>query len=189
MGVAEQARHDYVAAAQAYARSVEMFAKLDGAGALQDPFFRGRITLYRQRLSLCRKAAQAVKDLDFALQQPATEVPALLELRLRYLLKQQNVTAAVESAAKIKERAGDAEQLYDAACAHALCAGATNNAGADPAALAKKCAEEAMRLLKQAVAKGYKNAGHMKQDKDLDALRQRDDFKKLLAALEAAKKN
>jgi hypothetical protein len=48
----------------------------------------------------------------------------------------------------------------------------------------KKCADEAMALLKQAVAKGYKNAAHMKQDKDLAPLCQRDDFKKLVAELE-----
>ena len=36
-----------------------------------------------------------------------------------------------------------------------------------------------------AVAKGHKNAAHMKQDTDLAPLRQRDDFKKLLAELES----
>src|SRR5437016_5969576 len=44
-----------------------------------------------------------------------------------------------------------------------------------------------MALLKQAVANGCKNAGHMRQDKELDPLRQRDDFKKLLAHPEATK--
>jgi hypothetical protein len=34
----------------------------------------------------------------------------------------------------------------------------------------------------------YTDAAHMKQDKDLDALRDRDDFKKLLAELEAKSK-
>jgi hypothetical protein len=51
----------------------------------------------------------------------------------------------------------------------------------------ERLAEEAMALLKEAVAKGYKNAAHMKQDKDLDALRDRADFQKLLAELEAKK--
>ena len=41
-----------------------------------------------------------------------------------------------------------------------------------------------MALLKQAVAKGYKDAAHMKKDKDLDPLREREDFKQLLAELE-----
>ena len=42
-----------------------------------------------------------------------------------------------------------------------------------------------MNWLKQAVAAGYKDVGHMKQDKDLDALRDREDFKALMRELEA----
>ena len=192
MGEAERARLDYAAAARAYARSVEMFEKLDQAGALKDPTFRGRMSGYRQWLPLCRKAEQAVKDLDFALQQPAQEVPQLLNMRVRSLLKGQKLAAAAESAAKMKERAGDkAKQLYDAACAYALCAGAAKQAKSSVAGAPgfEKLTEEALALLKQAVAKGFKNAAHMKQDKDLDALRARVDFQKLLAKLEAAKKN
>jgi hypothetical protein len=45
----------------------------------------------------------------------------------------------------------------------------------------------AMETLRQAVVEGYKDAAHMKQDPDLDPLRQRDDFQKLLAELEAKK--
>jgi Tetratricopeptide repeat len=188
MGDAERARLNYGAAARAYARSVEMFENLDLAG----PYFRGRLSDYRRWLPLCRKAEQAVKDLDFALQQPTEEVPQLLGMRVRFLLKEQKLAAAAESAAKMKERASDkAEQLYDAACAYALCGGAAKQAKS-PVAGAPGCenlAEEALALLKQAVAKGFKNAAHMKRDKDLDALRAQVDFQKLLAKLEAAKKD
>jgi tetratricopeptide (TPR) repeat protein len=41
MGEAEQTRFDFAAAVQAYAASVEMFDKLDQAGALKDAFHRG----------------------------------------------------------------------------------------------------------------------------------------------------
>jgi tetratricopeptide (TPR) repeat protein len=189
MGEAEQGRVDYSAAAQAYTRSVDMFEKLDHTGALKHPFFRDRMSRYRQRLALCRKAEQAVKDLEFALKQPATEVPGLLDMRLRYLLKEQKLPAAVETADKMKERAGDkADQLYNAACAYALCAGAAKKPVADAGGPAHpgsdKLPDEAMAVLKQAVTKGYKDVAHMKQDKDLDALRDRPDFKKLLAELE-----
>ncbi len=44
-------------------------------------------------------------------------------------------------------------------------------------------ADRAMALLHKAVKAGYKNAAHMKKDTDLDALRARDDFNKLLAEL------
>jgi len=50
-------------------------------------------------------------------------------------------------------------------------------------------ADRAMVWLKQAVAAGFIDVAQFKQDADLDALRGRDDFKKLLAELEARKGN
>jgi len=38
-------------------------------------------------------------------------------------------------------------------------------------------------LLRQAVAAGYSDAEHVAKDPDLDALRQREDFKQLLRSL------
>ena len=45
-------------------------------------------------------------------------------------------------------------------------------------------ADRAMELLAKAVGAGFKDAAHMKTDTDLDPLRNREDFKKLLAELE-----
>jgi tetratricopeptide (TPR) repeat protein len=44
--------------------------------------------------------------------------------------------------------------------------------------------DAAMKLLREAVSKGYKDVPHMKKDTDLDPLRQRKDFQKLVADLE-----
>ena len=44
--------------------------------------------------------------------------------------------------------------------------------------------DAAMKLLRDAVSKGYKDVAHMKKDTDLDPLRQREEFQKLLAELE-----
>jgi tetratricopeptide (TPR) repeat protein len=187
LGEAEQTRQDYAAAITAYAHCVDMLDKLDKAGTLKHPFFRDCLNHNRKRLALCRKAEQAVRDLDFALKQPAAEVPALLDMRVRFLLKEQKPAAAVESAAKMKQLAGDKpDQLYNAACLYALCAGA-NGTSPEASRLAKECAHEALTLLKQAVAKGYGDAAHMKENQDLAALRQRADFQKLLADLEGKK--
>ena len=41
-----------------------------------------------------------------------------------------------------------------------------------------------MQWLHKAVQVGYKDAAHMKRDTDLDPLRDREDFKKLIAELE-----
>jgi serine/threonine-protein kinase len=54
--------------------------------------------------------------------------------------------------------------------------------------LAKSYGDRAVGALRQAVAKGYKDAAHLKKDTDLDPLRDRDDFRKLLADLAAAAK-
>jgi tetratricopeptide (TPR) repeat protein/serine/threonine protein kinase len=54
-------------------------------------------------------------------------------------------------------------------------------------ALAQSYADRAMDLLRQAIRKGFKNAKKMKEDPDLDPLRPRADFQKLLAELEEKK--
>jgi serine/threonine protein kinase len=44
--------------------------------------------------------------------------------------------------------------------------------------------DAALKLLREAVSKGYKDVPHRKKDTDLDPLRQREDFQKLVAELE-----
>ncbi len=81
----------------------------------------------------------------------------------------------------------DAESQFNAACYRAITAGVqAKTPGADAARLAKDDADRAMQWLHKAVQAGYKDAAHMKKDTDLDPLRGRDDFKKLLAELEKA---
>jgi hypothetical protein len=112
----------------------------------------------------------------------------LLDLRVRYLLKEQKLPGAGVSAAKMKKRGGDnATGLYNAACLYALCAGAAKSpsppAPLPDGARGEKLADEAMQLLRQAVAKGYKDIKHLKKDEDLRTLREREDYKKLLQEL------
>jgi hypothetical protein len=57
--------------------------------------------------------------------------------------------------------------------------------GAKRRELAQQYADRAVALLRQAVAKGYKDVAHLKKDADLDGLRRRPDFQQLLADLEA----
>src|SRR5581483_5547030 len=44
--------------------------------------------------------------------------------------------------------------------------------------------DAALKVLREAVRRGYNDVPHMKKDTDLDPLRQRPDFQKLLAELE-----
>jgi hypothetical protein len=48
--------------------------------------------------------------------------------------------------------------------------------------------DAAMKLLRDAVSKGYKDVAHMKKDTDLGPLRQREDFRKLVAELDGTGK-
>jgi eukaryotic-like serine/threonine-protein kinase len=67
--------------------------------------------------------------------------------------------------------------IYNIACVYAL--------SAPKSADRVKQAELAMEWLKKAVAAGYKDIDQIRTDTDLDSLRDREDFKKLVADLEA----
>jgi hypothetical protein len=77
---------------------------------------------------------------------------------------------------------------YDAACYLSLCVPIVAKHDKLDATQRKEAAQfygdAAMKLLRDAVSKGYKDVAHMKKDTDLDPLRQRDDFQKLVAELE-----
>ena len=75
--------------------------------------------------------------------------------------------------------------VYDLACLLALASASVKN----DAELADRYGERAVELLRRAFAKGYTDVKHMKQDSDLDSLRTRDDYKKLLKELEEKAKD
>jgi tetratricopeptide (TPR) repeat protein len=141
------------------------------------------------------RAAEAVPVIDECVQRAAGKVvdrrllPRVLNLRLRHFEKIKD-PAGCRQTAEMWEKLNraDANSLYDAACMRAVTAAVLKlTPGADATRLAKEEADRAIAWLKRAVAAGYKDAAHMKQDKDLDALRDREDFKKLLAELESRK--
>jgi eukaryotic-like serine/threonine-protein kinase len=78
----------------------------------------------------------------------------------------------------------DPDDLCKAAEIHANAA-PVFRATKQPAEAARE-ADRAMERLKQAVAAGYNDFGSLKSDTDLDSLRGRDDFKKLLTELQPA---
>lgn len=97
---------------------------------------------------------------------------------------------AKRAAEKLRDLGWDPPgNAYDAGCALSLCI--PSIAKDDQLDAAKRQAamqwygDEALQMLHHAIAKGYKNTAQLKQDAKLDPLRQRADFKKLLAELEA----
>jgi tetratricopeptide (TPR) repeat protein len=103
-------------------------------------------------------------------------------------------TAALQTAQKLCDLGCDPPgDAYNAACALALCIPIL--AKHEPAAPASTPAavqfygDEAMKMLRDAVNNGWKDAAHIKKDTDLDSLQQREDFKKLLSDLEQNAEN
>ncbi len=97
---------------------------------------------------------------------------------------------ALQTAERLRDVGWDPPaDAYDGACRLALCISVVEHELQGDQERRKQqarfYADQAMTMLRAAFARGYTDAAHMKQDKDLDALRDRDDFKKLLAELEA----
>ncbi len=130
------------------------------------------------------KYGAAVADWDQAIALTSkTQQPPLRLDRAQSLVqvagKVAEAVAEVEELAALptKWRAG---QWYDFACVYALAAARSDD---------KKVAyaDRAMELLHRAVQAGFTNRAHMEMDTDLDALRARADFKKLIERLPKAK--
>jgi tetratricopeptide (TPR) repeat protein len=141
-----------------------------------------------------KRGAEAVPLIDECVARAAGKVldpgliPAVMDLRLRYF-QQAGDPAGCRTTADLWEKLHrtDARSLYSAACYRAVVAAVqTATPGPDAARLAAEDADKAMAWLPQAIAAGYKDRAHLENDKDLDALRGRGDFRKLLASLPAA---
>ena len=96
--------------------------------------------------------------------------------------------AVKEAAELVRIGQGQAASFYDAADVLAVCVRTvladTSVPEAQRRELAQGYADQAMDLLRKAIAKGYQGIELLKNDPDLDSLRCRDDFKKLLSELE-----
>jgi tetratricopeptide (TPR) repeat protein len=142
------------------------------------------------------RGGEAILMIDECLKRSAGKVvhpqliPFVVDLRLRHFEKAKDA-AGCRATAEIWDmlKRTDADSLYSAACFRAVTAAVIKHdaktPGADAARLAKEEADRAMAWLTQAVAAGYKDADHMKKDTDLDALRDRPDFQRLLSEVEA----
>jgi serine/threonine protein kinase/tetratricopeptide (TPR) repeat protein len=146
--------------------------------------FKKEVALGEARGRICLASEQAVADPATAIKQPDDlRGPVLAFATFALAKKERQAAKAAAAADLLADNARGPDDLYNAACGYALCVSL-----ADKPETREKYAARAIELLGKAVAKGYKDAAHMKKDTDLDALRQRDDFKKLLADLEAATK-
>jgi serine/threonine-protein kinase len=177
LGYLEQQSGEFSKAANWYVRALAVAKRFP-----RPDFFKKDLGPLENEIRICRAAVAVLTDPAAALKQPEDLRLPVLAAVASALARQKKPDKALAAADLLAANATEPGHLYDAACAYALCVPL-----ADMAEVKEKRALRAIDLLRQAVAKGYKDAAHTKRDADLDALRGRDDFKKLLAEMEATR--
>jgi tetratricopeptide (TPR) repeat protein len=179
LGTVAQESNDFQGAIGWYNRALDIASR-----SPEPEFFRREVAGVKDRLRLCRAAEQAVADPATALQLPDDlRRPALVAAISALATKERQPAKAVMAADLLADNARGAGDLYNAACGYALCVPL-----ADTPQTRDRYAVRAIELLSRAITGGFKDVAQLKKDGDLDALRPRDDFKKLVADLEAATK-
>ena len=192
-GLVEKSADDFPAAAKRLEQSVGILTKLNQEGKIANqPLYQGWLKSGKWQLQLCNAAPRAIDDLGFALAQPRDMAPQLLAIRGRALArrgKHADAAATAEKLVALDPKDGD--NLSMAAGVYALCSAPVAAAkpsaevSADEKQLQERYTARAVELLTQADAADYfhvaDNRIALQYEHNLDPLRNRDDFKKLLA--------
>jgi serine/threonine protein kinase/tetratricopeptide (TPR) repeat protein len=152
------------------------------------------MSMFRVAASLANqdRSADAVPIIDECLRRAAGKIvhpqliPDMMNLRLRQFEKIGDAVGCLETADKWEGlKRSDTESLYNSACFRSVCAAVIRDTDATPTGQvkSKEQADQAMAWLTQAVAAGFKDASYIEKDIDLAALRDREDFRKLLTEL------
>ncbi len=143
--------------------------------------------ILEEGLRFCQRALLATGDWEALIKADPKLLPELLSFRITELAKQGRLADVAHAGAKLRElepKAGG--NLYDAACAYGLCAGLAVKGKPAPTpaeeAERKKFVELSLACLKEAIAAGYHNFDHMRQDTDLAPLRGLPGFEDLFPA-------
>jgi tetratricopeptide (TPR) repeat protein len=134
-------------------------------------------------LSGLSRYSEAMVDWDRAIEMDGGRYQQQLRLRRasNLLNLKDDIRATADAAAVAESPTATAEDLYNAACIYSLSA----QLATDDASRAESYAGHAVKLLRQAAAKGFKDAEHVKTDSDLDGLRSRGDFQQFSKELDA----
>ena len=125
-----------------------------------------------------RKFAEAIKDWDKAIElSPEQAQPEHRAARATSRLQAGQVAEAVAEIAELTKLAsGNAGSSYNFACFYAVAIGKSTDKK-------QEYADRAMELLQKAIKAGWNDAAHMAKDTDLDSIRGREDYKKLIEGL------
>lgn len=129
----------------------------------------------------CMKRS-AGKDVDPRL------VPGSMDLRLRIYQKRRDAAGCRDTSVMWEQlNRTDAESLYISAGMHGVTASVIRAAGTSDTSKSESAAEmdRAVEWLTKAVAAGFRDSARIEQDNDFASLRDRADFKKLLAEIKS----
>jgi tetratricopeptide (TPR) repeat protein len=126
------------------------------------------------------RPSDALADWDRAVDLSSAEEKAMVRAERAYsLVLAGRVEQAVAEAADLtKSPAANGRQLYSLACVYALVAGGHDEKNREV------YIQNALQLLRRAVARGFKDAEQLKKSADLKLLRDRAEFRALLAEVE-----
>ncbi len=146
-----------------------------------------------QSLVALRRGTEALAVIDECIERASGKdvnpslLPTVLDQRFRYFMHTKDLAGCRQTIAMLEKlKRTDGDSVYMAACLHAILGAIVRESDKSSAAAQQADAESAraVELLKQAVAAGFLNAAWMKKDTDLDSLRSRDDYKKVMGDLE-----
>src|SRR5262249_39706501 len=131
-----------------------------------------------------KRFPQAVSDWDRAIELDDGHNAALLRIkRAATLLNvKDHVRAAADAQAVAESAAATGQELFLAANVFTSCMSLADKEG--PAV--EWYARRAVTTLRKAAARGFRNAERLKSSAELEPLRSREDFRKLIAELEAS---
>ena len=117
---------------------------------------------------------------------------ARIERAVTFAAEGNHARAADEAEALARQQNLTSVNVYGIACLYSRSSAAAERdpklSAADRTRLKARYADRAMDFLRDAVARGYTHPDAMRADTDLDPLRGRDDFRKLIVDLEAQQK-
>jgi tetratricopeptide (TPR) repeat protein len=185
-----------------YDRAMLLYSKLEDAHPGQwREYLAYVLTRVGAALVSLGKLAEALPEFDRAVQlyrkledaRPGQWIDKLVDahrsrgIALRKLGRPAEAVAAYRESLRLLEGLSKPEpvNVYDAACCHALLHAVANDKGSGlSSADGQDEADRAVATLRRAITAGYNEAAHMRKDTDLDSLRNRPEFEKLLTNLE-----
>ncbi len=136
------------------------------------------------RSQYCENMQLATSEWDTLLKSASEILPELLSLRVTVMARRGQLSAVAQAGDKLRElKPKTGANLYNAACAYALCAGLVIKDKKEPTQAAAAERQRYMNLaldcLKEAIAAGFSDFPHMQNDTDLIALRGLPEFERL----------